>query len=74
MQGHHKSLIRFDKEKELQPVLYQEPMSTPFDTDIPNESNGSEEEPEAISICIHFPQKKKMKVTKKMVDQAQTII
>ena len=65
MQGDHKSLIRFDKEKEIQPVLYQEPMSPPFDKDIPNESSGSEEEPEAISICIHFPLKKKMKVTKK---------
>ena len=50
MQGDHKSLIRFEKEKELQPVLYQEPVSPPFDTDIPNESSGSEEEPEAISI------------------------
>ena len=74
MQGDHKSLIRFDKEKELQPVLYQEPVSPPFDTNIPDENNGSEEEPEAIYICIHFPQKKKMKVTKKMVDQDHTII
>ena len=55
MQGDHKYLIRFHKEKELQCILYQEPVSPPFDTDIPNESSGSEEEPEAISICIHFP-------------------
>ena len=58
-------MIKFVKEKELQPVLYQEPVSPPFDTNIPNENSGSEEEPEAIHICIHFPLKKKMKVTKK---------
>ena len=45
---------KFEKEKELHPVLYQEPLSPPFDTDIPNESSGSEEEPEAISIYMHF--------------------
>ena len=67
MQGDHKYFIRFDKEKELQHVLYQEPVSPPFDMDIPNESNGSEEEPEAISICTHFSQKKKMNVTKNMI-------
>ena len=55
IQGGHQYLIRFDKEKELQPVLYQELVSPPFDTDIPDESSGSEEEPKAISICIHFP-------------------
>ena len=65
MQGDHKSLIRFDKEKELHPVLYQEPVYPPFNMNIPNESSGTKEEPEAISIFIHFPQKKKMKVTKK---------
>ena len=74
MQEDHKSLIRFDKEKELQPILYQEPMSPSSDTDIPNESSGSEEEPEAISICIHFPKKQKIKVTKKIIDQDHIII
>ena len=74
MQEDHKSLIRFDKEKELQPLLYPELVSPPFDMDIPNEISDSEEEPEAIYKCMHFPQKKKVKVTKKMVDQYHTII
>ena len=43
MQGDHKCLIRFDKEKELQPLLYPKPVSPPFDMDIPDESSGSEE-------------------------------
>ena len=55
MQGDHKSLIRFDKGKDIQPILYQEPLSPPFDTDIPDECSGSEEEPEDISICMQFP-------------------
>ena len=49
-------------------------MSPHFDTNIPNERNGSEEEPEAIYIYMRFPQKKKMKVTKKMIDQDHAII
>ena len=49
-------------------------MSLPFDMDILSEISGNEEEPEAISICVHFSQKKKMTVTKEMIDQDHTII
>ena len=65
MQGDHKYLIKFDKEKDLHPVFYKELVLPLFDTYIPNESSGSEEEPEAISTWIHLPQRKKIKVTKK---------
>ena len=59
MQGDHKYLIKFDKEKDLHPVFYKELVLPLFDTYIPNESNGSEEEPEAILFACTFVRRRK---------------